>query len=171
MKTSKQFLLLAAATVALCTTGANAATAGTTQVGQPCQDEATINDLTSDQPMICTNGKWSKVVFRASADGSVIAQNYAGKCALRIDAQAKNGELVISQRKNLADICLPDGWKFLAVASDNTYSWQFTPIRLLQNVMVAKASKPGMKNVLWVYAADEAGKPADKIEVTLRSVQ
>ncbi|MES2877531.1 MAG: hypothetical protein V4713_03845 [Pseudomonadota bacterium] len=171
MKTCKQFLLLIVSTLAFCTIGANAATARTTQVGQSCKDEATINDLMSDEPMICTDGKWSKVVFKTSPDGSTNEQNYAGKCALRFDAQTKQGEVVISQRKNMADICLPDGWKFLVVASDNTYDWQFNAMRLLPNVMLAKASAPGKKSTLWIYATDAAGKLVDKIEVTLRSVK
>lgn len=141
------------------------------QEGAACSDDATLNDVRSDQPLICADGVWRKVVFKTGADGVTAPLFYEGKCAWRYTpGEATTARLELKGRE-LADICLPAGWRVHMVASDESMFWKQHVSPSMPNMLLVQAMQPGHRATLWVYPSTPDGKVPQKLVLHLRSIK
>lgn len=139
--------------------------------GAVCQGEGKLNDLLSAKPLVCTSGKWRNVVFKYASDDAVPPMYYEGKCSLRFEeGKETKGNLVVKAGE-LADICLPSGWKAHYGAATNSYFWEFKYPRSIPNVVVLSTSIPGAVSTLWIYPVNKAGESSEKFEIELQSTK
>jgi len=131
--------------------------------------EGTISDLLTDKALICTNGKWRKVVFKTIEDGSTIPLYYDGQCSLRFEVGNKTQGRITLKAGEIADVCLPHGWKALVGAASNSYGWAFTYPKALPNVVLIRPDKSGSASTLWIYPVIHDGTLGEKLSIELRS--
>lgn len=137
--------------------------------GEPCQDEGTLNDLQASAPLICTNGAWRKVVFKDDGKGATKPLYYEGKCSIRFaDLSDTKGKIVLKAGE-LADICLPVGWRVGFAATTNSVDWKYQNLSSIPNIMLIKAATYGVKSTLWIYPVTNEGRAVQKFEIKLIS--
>lgn len=139
--------------------------------GGACKDESTLNDIQAAQPFICTEGKWRKVVFKDAGDGTISPFFYEGRCSLRFEEGKETEGKLLLKSGEIADICLPAGWKAHLAASSNSYDWMYNNIPSVPNVVLLRSIKNAAPSKLWIYPVNQAGKMAEKIVVELRSAK
>lgn len=148
-----------------------AADVSATVEGDVCSDEATLNDMQAARPLICTDGKWRKVVFKTDEEGNTSPLFYEGKCSFRFTEGGVTKTRLSLKGSSLADVCLPVGWRVHFAATDNSAYWIFSIQKSMPNVLLIKSIGPGQHATLWVYPSTPDGKSPQKIEVQLRSVK
>ncbi|NHR07423.1 hypothetical protein HA052_19720 [Chromobacterium haemolyticum] len=136
-----------------------------------CQDEGTLSSMKVAKPLICVDHKWQQVVFKTNPDGSAQPLVYNGKCSYRfVEGQEQIGTITLKAGQ-LADVCIPAGWKFQMAASSDSLNWFFNHSESIENVMLVKAMTPGVNSTTWVYASSPNSKEVQKIVVNLRSAK
>ncbi len=142
----------------------------TAQEGKPCQDDGTLNDISATKPLLCADGMWRKVVFK-DTNGNVSPLFYQGKCSLRFEPDSETRGKIVMKAGEMADVCLPLGWKAHLGATSNGYDWVFNYPPSMPNVVLLKPGQEGSVSKLWIYPVTQDGKMAEKIEVELRTTK
>jgi hypothetical protein len=164
------FLMLSTTVLADQVGGAAPSTKGALENGV-CQDEAVLNDLLSSHPLICTNGKWRKVVFKDEGNGSTSPLFYEGRCSIRFTGSDDTKGKITLKEGEIADICLPVGWKSHLGATKNSIDWDYMYPQSMPNVVLVKAAKSGAVTTLWIYPVTNEGKVPQKFEIELHSTK
>lgn len=139
--------------------------------GGACSDEATLSDMQAAKPFICMDGKWRKVVFKTDGEGVTAPLYYEGKCSWRFTEGGNSKTRLTLKGQNLADLCLPVGWRVHLAASGDSMSWKYHSPTSMPNVILVQAIDAGHRTTLWVYPVTSEGKAPQKLEVQLRSVK
>jgi hypothetical protein len=174
MKTFRHITALALSTFVVAHTlaadvGTRAKNTKSAVENEACKDEGTFDNLTAKSPMICTEDKWRKVVFKMAADGTTEPLFYAGRCSLRFnEGDDANGKITL-RAGEIADVCLPLGWKVSSAAMSDSVSWLLTQPQAVPNLIVLKAAAPGSTSTLWIYPKKPNGEMGDKFTVSLHS--
>jgi hypothetical protein len=139
--------------------------------GANCQGEGKVNDLLAARPLICTSGKWRSVVFKYASDDAAPPMYYEGKCSLRFEEGKEKKGTVVVKVGDLADICLPSGWKIVYGAATNSFYWEFKYPRSIPNVVLLSSSIPSAASTFWIYPVNKAGELIEKYEIELQSTK
>lgn len=137
--------------------------------GGACKDEGTLNDIQAASPLLCADGKWRKVVFKDAGDGSISPFFYEGRCSLRFEEGKETEGKILLKAGEIADVCLPTGWRAHVAATSNSYDWIYTNFHSMPNVVLLKSAKEAASAKLWIYPVNQTGKMAEKIVVEMRS--
>jgi hypothetical protein len=140
-------------------------------VGGTCQEEGTLNDIQATNPLICTNGSWRKVVFKVDGKGAAEPVFYEGKCSLRFTGPKDTKGKIVLKAGDMADICLPAGWIVLMGATSDSMDWVYHRPEAMPNIVLIKATQPGLKSMFWIYPKNSDGKSPQKFEIELRSTK
>lgn len=140
-------------------------------VGGSCVDEGTLDNMLAVKPLICESGKWRQVVFKDAGNGTVEPLFYEGRCSLRFTGgDDTNGTLRLKYGQ-IADICLPVGWRAHLGASDNAIDWHLHYPSSMPNVVIVRPIAKQSIATLWIYPVTQDKAVPQKIEVLLQSVK
>lgn len=107
--------------------------------------------------------------YTMAADEAAPSADYDGKCSLRfIEGANSKGKLALRVGQ-MADICLPVGWRVKATAPSDSDVWDYARPKSMPNVVIVKALKAGRQSTLWIYPVNTDGKAQEKLEVDLIS--
>jgi hypothetical protein len=137
--------------------------------GGTCKAEGTLNDMQAASPLICVNGAWRKVIFKHDDKGTTEPISYEGRCSLRFTDDKETKGKVTLKAGEIADICLPVGWRVILSATTNSSDWLYNNPATLANVVFIKSLRASAKSTLWIYPKTADGKASQKFEIELRS--
>lgn len=141
----------------------------TPAVGSACQDEGTLDNMLAANPLVCTNRKWRKAVFKDAAGGVKEPLFYGGKCSLRFAEEATTEGKIVLKAGGIADICLPVGWRVHLAASSNNAQWKYENPQSMPNVILVRVDGVSAKSTLWIYPKNHEGRVQEKLRVDLIS--
>jgi len=135
---------------------------------QICRSDGTLDNLQARSPLICTDGKWRKLVFKTDSDGTEAPLSYKGKCSLRFEEEGDTNGTVILQPGQIADVCLPPGWNATMAAVSNSADWQVMRPKPIPNLILLKLMSKGSPSTMWVYPVKPDGAMGEKFKINLQ---
>jgi hypothetical protein len=139
------------------------------KAGEECSNNGDMANSEQLQLSVCTHGRWQTIgtETHVATDKGVL---YKGHCSVQFVEDGTRFVTLPVKLYEIADICLPAGWKATAMVKSRGQYWEYIDQSPRSNLVSLRAATMGNPAKLSIYSINENNTVIDKFEVVLETV-